>query len=183
MCVVIILQGMHEHFPLIVFHGRDEFLERPTLPVAVRERDDFVFVCGLDAVAKGTWAGANCATGRAVFLTNYRTTDLPSEKPLKSRGILVMNLLEMQPQVDMQEYGLCNVVVMNLFSPLEPIVHENNALGEKSALKPGVVHALSNSVRGKEDRKLWGVCILKKKRRWMICLGQKLNFSSARLPS
>jgi uncharacterized protein with NRDE domain len=44
MCVVIIIQGMHGRFPLIVLHGRDEYLARPTAPVALRGN----VLCGLD---------------------------------------------------------------------------------------------------------------------------------------
>lgn len=145
MCVVVVLQGMHDVFPLIVLHGRDEFFARATLPVAVRDG----LVCGIDCVAKGTWCGLNTETGRAVFLTNFRTVDLPVEKPVKSRGMLVLDLLR-EKDVSLSEFGLCNVLVLNnCFVPLAPIVHENNATGERSLLKPGVAHALSNSVRTK----------------------------------
>jgi uncharacterized protein with NRDE domain len=44
MCVVIVIQGMHGRFPLIVLHGRDEYLARPTAPVALRGN----VLCGLD---------------------------------------------------------------------------------------------------------------------------------------
>ena len=50
-------------------------------------------------------------------------------------------------KVDLGEFGLCNVLVMNCFDPLSPISHENNALKQRTILKPGVAHALSNSVR------------------------------------
>lgn len=49
-------------------------------------------------------------------------------------------------KVDLGEFGLCNVLVMNCFDPLSPISHENNALKQRTILKPGVAHALSNSV-------------------------------------
>ena len=99
MCVVIVLQGMHDLFPLIVLHGRDEFFSRPTLPVRVGDDD---IVCAVDSVAKGTWCGVNISTGRAVFLTNFRTEDAPVDKPVKSRGTLVLDLLKMQDVGDLR---------------------------------------------------------------------------------
>jgi|JI10StandDraft_1071094.scaffolds.fasta_scaffold1113363_2 uncharacterized protein with NRDE domain len=92
MCVVVLLQGMHSEFPLLVLHGRDEFWRRPTLPA--QQRDSVV--CGLDALQRGTWCGLHVLLGRAVLLTNFRTLDLPADKPLKSRGTLVLDLLNMQ---------------------------------------------------------------------------------------
>jgi hypothetical protein len=145
MCVVVVLQGLHETFPLIVLHGRDEFFGRETLPVECRSG----VVCGIDVQAKGTWCGVNADTGCAVFLTNYRTLDvelLQGQSALRSRGLLVLDLLNMKKVDDIKAYGLCNLLVMNVFEPLSGILFENNALGERRTLKCNDVHALSNSV-------------------------------------
>ncbi len=132
---------MHGSFPLIVLHGRDEFLARPTAPVELRGD----VVCGVDGQANGTWCGANVASGRAVFLTNFRTADLPGPAK-RSRGTLVKELLEGGAGGDRSEYGLCNLAVCNLFDPTERVVFESNAerVVRVALAAPGV-HVFSNS--------------------------------------
>ncbi len=141
--MVIVIQGMHELFPLIVLHGRDEAYSRPTAPVARHGQ----LLCGVDGQAQGTWCGLNCETGRAVFLTNFRTQDLPGP-PLLSRGALVMSMLEGKEPEERGKYGLCNVAICNLFDPSAPVAFERNADGvARSVLPPGQVHAFSNSAK------------------------------------
>ena len=146
MCVVVIITG-HGRFPLIVLHGRDESLARPTTPVQLRGE----VLCGVDGQAQGTWCGANLVSGRAVFLTNFRTADLPGP-PKRSRGTLVMELLEGGAGGERTEYGLYNLALCNLFRAAEPVVFESNAEGvvRVPLAAPGV-HVFSNSERVNDD--------------------------------
>jgi uncharacterized protein with NRDE domain len=101
--------------------------------------------------AQGTWCGANVESGRAVFLTNYRTSDLPGP-PKRSRGMLVKELLEGGDGGARADYGLCNTVVCSFFDPAEAAVFESNAEGlvRMHLAAPGV-HVFSNSERVDDD--------------------------------
>lgn len=89
MCVVVLIYKCFKYIPLLVMHGRDEDLQRPTGGAGLVE--GHLFVSGLDGLRGGTWAGLNVKTGVCVVLTNVRTEDVAGR--LKSRGQLVLDLL------------------------------------------------------------------------------------------
>jgi len=92
MCLIAFAIGASPHWPLVIASNRDEFLDRPTLPLARWATDaGQEVVSGRDLRAGGTWLGATPG-GRIAFLTNVREA-LPGVAPL-SRGALVTRWLE-----------------------------------------------------------------------------------------
>ena len=92
MCLIAFAIGASPHWPLVIAANRDEFLNRPTLPLtrwttAAGQR----VISGRDLLAGGTWLGATPG-GRIAFLTNVREgNSLPAPR---SRGGLVTRWLE-----------------------------------------------------------------------------------------
>lgn len=121
MCLIAFAIGASQRWPLVIASNRDEFLERPTLPLA-RWRSDLSheIISGRDLRAGGTWLGVT-PSGRVAFLTNVRETS-PQSAPF-SRGQLVMQWLEAGNDVasfaqalerDNGAYGGFNLVVGDL---------------------------------------------------------------------
>ena len=92
MCLIAFAINASERWPLIVASNRDEFLDRPTLPLARwKTASGQEIISGRDGRAGGTWLGIT-PTGRVAFLTNVRE---PKNGPAKStRGELVTRWLE-----------------------------------------------------------------------------------------
>ncbi|MDB5845555.1 MAG: hypothetical protein JWP79_2865 [Polaromonas sp.] len=92
MCLIAFAIGVSTRWPLVIASNRDEFLDRPTLPL-----DRWQTACGQEIIsgrdqrAGGTWLGMTPA-GRVAFLTNVREAK-PKVAAL-SRGELVTRWLE-----------------------------------------------------------------------------------------
>ena len=92
MCLIAFAIGASERWPLIVASNRDEFLDRPTLPLARwPTASGQEIISGRDMRAGGTWLGMTPA-GRIAFLTNVREAHMPAAP--NSRGDLVTRWLE-----------------------------------------------------------------------------------------
>jgi uncharacterized protein with NRDE domain len=92
MCLVAFAIGASASRPLVIAANRDEFLERPTLPLARwNTASGQEIISGRDLRAGGTWMGIT-PTGRIAFLTNVRQAQ-PEAAP-RSRGELVTRWLE-----------------------------------------------------------------------------------------
>lgn len=92
MCLVAFAVGASERWPLVIAANRDEFLERPTLPLARwQTASGQEVISGRDLRAGGTWMGVTPG-GRIAFLTNVRQAQ-PDAAP-RSRGELVTRWLE-----------------------------------------------------------------------------------------
>ena len=92
MCLVAFAIGTSARRPLVIAANRDEFLERPTLPLARWQTPSGQdILSGRDLRAGGTWMGITPA-GRIAFLTNVRQAQ--SEAAPRSRGELVTRWLE-----------------------------------------------------------------------------------------
>ncbi len=90
MCTLIVLHRCVPGSPVVVAANRDEFLERPAEPPALRENAGGRFVAPRDCRAGGTWLGVNAA-GLFVGITNR-----PSARPdpsRRSRGHVVVEAL------------------------------------------------------------------------------------------
>ena len=121
MCLIAFAIGASQRWPLVIASNRDEFLERPTLPLAKWRSDlGHEIISGRDLRAGGTWLGVT-PSGRVAFLTNVRETS-PQSAPF-SRGQLVMQWLEAGNDVasfaqalerDNGAYGGFNLVVGDL---------------------------------------------------------------------
>jgi uncharacterized protein with NRDE domain len=145
MCILAIAFHVHPQFPLIIASNRDEFVARPTQPLAPWE-DDSGIVAGRDLEAGGTWLGVN-RERRVAALTNFRD---PSESGLskRSRGELVVAALRPDQPIDAAlqacasqraAYRGFNLVVADSRSCS---VYESRS-DRLTTLVPGV-HALSN---------------------------------------
>lgn len=92
MCLIAFAIGASPHWPLVIAANRDEFLSRPTLPLARwTTAAGQQVVSGRDLLAGGTWLGATPG-GRIAFLTNVREGN--SQPAPRSRGGLVTRWLE-----------------------------------------------------------------------------------------
>lgn len=141
MCILVIIYKVLDHFPVILFHSRDEDYDRgATEPHFVEEN----ILCGQDIRAKGTWCGINI-TGHTVFLTNIRRCEAEDETnpELISRGTLVMEHLKgLEPQ-QKERYGMHNIIKTNLFEEADSVVYDST-FSNTSVLEQGV-HVVSNS--------------------------------------
>jgi len=149
MCLIAFAIGASKRWPLVVAANRDEFLDRPTLPLArwTSEAGTEIF-SGRDIRAGGTWLGLTVA-GRIAMLTNVRgPASLTGEK---SRGELVTGWLEsgldaagFMAQIDGEAYGGFNLVLGDFKSRAWHWLSNKPGPGlESSALPPGV-YGLSN---------------------------------------
>jgi uncharacterized protein with NRDE domain len=170
MCLIAFAINASERWPLVIASNRDEFFDRPTLPLAHwRSAAGQHIVSGRDARAGGTWLGMT-PSGRVAFLTNVREASLPSQPTppvfAKSRGELVMRWLEgsmtaaqFMRDTDSNSYGGFNLVLGDwqtsqwtwisnrLFEPYPDgtTAHRPKVAGWCSrVLEPGV-YALSNA--------------------------------------
>ena len=92
MCLVAFAINASRRWPLVIASNRDEFFNRPTLPMArwttAKGHD---ILSGRDLRAGGTWLGMTPG-GRIAWLTNVRQSSMPPSP--SSRGDLVMQWLE-----------------------------------------------------------------------------------------
>lgn len=90
MCTLIALHRCVPGAPLVVGANRDEYLERPSEPPALRPTPQGTILSPLDRRAGGTWLGIN-ARGVFAAVTNRRC---PQPDPARrSRGHVVMDAL------------------------------------------------------------------------------------------
>lgn len=119
MCLLAIAIGVSTRWPLVIASNRDEYRDRPTLPLAVwNTPSDNTLLSGRDLRAGGTWMGST-PSGRVALLTNVREPD--AAPALLSRGELPLRWLEGQMNsadflaaTDAGSYGGCNLVIGDL---------------------------------------------------------------------
>ena len=157
MCLIAFALHASSRWPLVIAANRDEFLDRPTLPLARwKTPAGQSIVSGRDLRAGGAWFGVTPG-GRIAFLTNVREADaLPAPR---SRGELVTRWLESPNGAEDFLAGLAadpmtfagfNLVFGDLsrnqwhwVTNRASAPHQANALHHE-ALKPGV-YGLSNA--------------------------------------
>ncbi len=93
MCLIIICTNTRPDYPLIIAANRDEFYNRPTLPLDFWE-DHPKILAGRDLQGRGTWLGVS-TSGRIAAVTNYRSPQalMPGRPAKLSRGALVTGFL------------------------------------------------------------------------------------------
>ncbi len=98
MCLIAFALNASSHWPLVIAANRDEYLDRPTMPLARwKTPQGHEIVSGRDLRAGGAWFGLTAGGpggpgGRIAFLTNVREA-VPAPSP-RSRGELVTRWLE-----------------------------------------------------------------------------------------
>ncbi|BAO80881.1 uncharacterized conserved protein [Serpentinimonas raichei] len=124
MCLIAFAIGQRTDCPLLLAANRDEFWQRPTLPLGAwaLEHGQTVYA-GRDLLAGGTWLGFSAA-GRVALLTNVR--DGQPERMARSRGELVTRWLAgpaampdvpaLLQQTDPSAYGGFNLVLGDCLS-------------------------------------------------------------------
>lgn len=149
MCLIAFAIGVSKRWPLVIAANRDEFLNRPTLPLARwRSEAGTDIISGRDLRAGGTWLGLTPG-GRLAMLTNVRgPASLAGET---SRGELVTRWLDsdvdaggFMAQIDAEAYGGFNLVLGDFKSSAWHWLSNQPGPGlESRALKPGI-YGLSN---------------------------------------
>jgi uncharacterized protein with NRDE domain len=81
-----------EEFPLLVAANRDEHYDRPSAPPSVLGTEPKIFA-GKDLRAGGTWLGVNDCGLLVGILNRKGTTGQNTGRPLRSRGLLCLDLL------------------------------------------------------------------------------------------
>lgn len=160
MCLIAFAIGASERWPLVIAGNRDEFLDRPTLPLARWHTDSAQeIISGRDLRAGGTWMGLTPG-GRVAFLTNVREGSSadgpPPLPPPRSRGALVTQWLAhpgngddlaADISLDAAKYGGFNLVAGDLQTG-QWVWMTNRANGGNGlhlqSLRPGV-YGLSNA--------------------------------------
>ena len=89
MCIIAWNWQPYAEIPLVLISNRDEFYERPTLPLHWWCCGEIL--AGKDLFAGGTWLGTS-RNGKLAALTNHRNLNLPT-KTTTSRGELVAEFL------------------------------------------------------------------------------------------
>lgn len=102
MCLIAFAIGASPQWPLVIASNRDEFLSRPTAPLARWSSHGKTIISGRDLHAGGTWLGMTPG-GRIGFLTNVRepfaiatAATAAITATARSRGELVLRWLEGQ---------------------------------------------------------------------------------------
>ena len=100
MCICAIAWQLFEDKPLILLANRDEFFDRPTLPLHLWEtieqtsEKNCPILAGQDLTAGGTWLGLNPHNHRWAVILNFR--EIVKDKPTfsTSRGQIIRDFLQ-----------------------------------------------------------------------------------------
>lgn len=137
MCVAALAWNAHPRWRLVVAANRDEYHERPTMPLELWHTG---VLAGRDLRAGGTWLGVH-GNGRFALVTNHRVEGYPKPDRL-SRGGLVTGWLGGS--------GLGDTAAMNPFNlfcagpqGVHFVTNWPEGEEEERMLPPGV-HGLSN---------------------------------------
>lgn len=149
MCLLAIHFRSFAEAPLAAAANREEFFSRASLPPRLLEAsgDALRVLCGLDALAGGTWLGVN-ERGVFVAVTNRRKTRLPPAP--RSRGQLCLDLLACRSakeagrlavaELSTGRYAGANYVYADADSA--DVIHAGDRL-ERIAIAPGF-HLIAN---------------------------------------
>ena len=147
MCTLLVQHRPDAEHPLIIAANRDEQLQRPAEPPALRTEGPIPYVAPRDLQASGTWLGLN-ARGLFVAITNRHGA--PPDPDRRSRGELVVQALA-APDAASARASMRSLPPRdyNGFHLLHADAHEASITwsdGEtlhQQQLAPGVVHALT----------------------------------------
>ncbi|MEN9544134.1 MAG: hypothetical protein RLZZ598_967 [Pseudomonadota bacterium] len=149
MCLVALAIGASERFPLVLASNRDEFFERPALPLAWWSPAPGAapLLAGRDLRGGGTWLGAN-GKGRLALVTNIRRPGIP-HADTESRGAIVPQWLAGDAGIDAFWHQLrpvrfpgFNLIVADLRRNV--FAWAASDLARPRPLTPGI-HGLSNA--------------------------------------
>lgn len=154
MCLIAFAINASARWPLVIASNRDEFLDRPTLPLNDwKTASDQRILSGRDLRAGGTWLGAT-PDGRVAFVTNVRQAQ--PQAAARSRGELVTRWLESRLDgasfaaalaTESADYGGFNLVFGDFQRQDWTWASNQSATGtgwQTQALPPGI-YGLSNA--------------------------------------
>ncbi len=145
MCLLVLAYKCRADYPLVIAANRDEFFERPALPLDYWP-DRGEILAGRDLRESGTWMGLH-TSGRLAAITNFREPER-NRPDAPSRGHLVRDFLGGRETADQylarlsadgQRYNGFNLVVGRPAA----LYYYGNRGPEPRAMAPGI-HGLSN---------------------------------------
>ncbi len=145
MCLIVFSYKNTPHHKLILAANRDEFLERPTVPLNYFDTEQTI-LAGKDLRGGGTWLGVNMA-GKVAAITNYRHPDYFGSGK-KSRGLILTDYLKysQNPEAFLEklyfkrsDYNGFNL----LLGDEDDMFYFSSVTGEIELLSPGM-YGLSN---------------------------------------
>lgn len=144
MCIIALAWQLNKEHPILLLNNRDEFFERPTMPL--HQWKDTPILAGRDSQAGGTWLGFNPQTGRFATILNYR--EFGTKLGDISRGQLIVNYLisnvsplQFAEEIDLDNYSGFNL----LLGTLDEAVIVNNRGHVAQQLEPGL-YSISNGM-------------------------------------
>lgn len=145
MCLILFAYRIHPEFKLILAANRDEFYDRPSLPLGFWQ-DHPQILAGRDERGGGTWLGVT-RNGRFTAITNYRDpASLQANAP--SRGKLLTDYLVSDASPEAYLNGIRhNAAPYNGFNLLtgdtNHLFYYSNREGSVRRIEPGL-YGLSN---------------------------------------
>jgi uncharacterized protein with NRDE domain len=163
MCLILIAVDQHPEYPLVIAANRDEYYQRPTLPLHFW-KDQPDILAGRDLEKGGTWFGIN-RNGAIAAVTNTRA-ERKIHGDLISRGSLVSDFLRDRVSVDQYLSDLRNNI--GSYDGFNLLLGDNNGLymmgtghPEVIKLEPGL-HGISNGNIGSNwPKAIKGMSLLK----------------------
>jgi uncharacterized protein with NRDE domain len=145
MCLILFAYKYHPKYHLILLANRDEFYQRPSLPLDYW-LDAPTILAGRDLKGNGTWLGLT-RSGRIAAVTNYRDPlNLRSDAP--SRGLLIRNYLSGNQSPQDYVNALCGK--RNFYNGFNLLIGDQAQLYYYSNYHPAItkitpgIHGLSN---------------------------------------
>ncbi len=117
MCTLIAIHRRIPGAPLVIAANRDEYLDRPSEPPALRETAKGWVLAPRDLRAGGTWMGLN-ATGLFAAVTNRRCKHPDPRR--RSRGLVVMDALARSSAVEAA--GFLEALPEEAYNPFNALV-------------------------------------------------------------
>jgi uncharacterized protein with NRDE domain len=145
MCLLLLAYKTHPNYKLIIAANRDEFYERPALPLHNWESTPELFA-GKDIQGKGTWLGIT-KNGKIAAITNYRDMNkIKFDAP--TRGKLITDfLLRDTPAEKYSDILLETAEMYNgynlIYGYVDNLFYFSNINKEPVELPAGI-HGLSN---------------------------------------
>ncbi len=145
MCLILAAYRRTPENPLIIAANRDEFLDRPTLPMHCWAEASGI-IAGKDLKAGGTWLGVT-EKGRFAAITNFRNPSIHKQNA-PSRGNIVTDFLESdldtatflnRLKTRAQQFNGFNL----LAGDPDSLYWFSNITGRPTRLLPGI-HGISN---------------------------------------
>lgn len=140
MCLIALAWRMHPRYRLVLAANRDEFHDRPTLPLA-SWRDAPAVIGGRDALHGGGWLALRGA--RLAAVTNVRRPEAPQGR---SRGALVAGFVRGDASAQTALDALA--VEAADYSPFNLLVHDGDTLAFASNMPGFVALPLAPGVHG-----------------------------------